>query len=531
MNKKLKEKVLEALTSVVPITGIVLILSFTVAPMPVASLMLFLVGAVLLIVGVGFFSLGVDMSMMPIGDGIGRQIANGKRMWAMAPLCFLIGAFVTIAEPDLQVLAKQVPAVPDMVIILTVAAGVGLFMVIALLRAKFGWELNRLLIGFYIVVFVLAFLVPKEFLAVAFDSGGVTTGPITVPFIMAMGAGLTALRKDSGSDADSFGVVALSSIGPILAVMVLGLCYNSSDLSYTPFTIPNLETTADVGQYFASGFPEYIEEVALGLAPIVIFFAIFQIVALRLRRRQMVKIIVGMAYAYVGLVLFLTGVNVGFMPGGEVVGGEVARGREEGGRMGGGVQVAQLQYHWVLSPIGMLVGWFSVAAEPAVRVLNQQVEEITGGAISQQAMGTTLSIGMAVAVGLAMLRVITGISILWFLVPGYAVALGLSFRVPKVFTAIAFDSGGVASGPMTATFLLAFAMGACDAMGGNVLTDAFGVVAMVAMTPLVAIQTLGLVYQRKSRKEAEADRLVMDSGQDIIVYDDVLAGILEEGEP
>ena len=179
----------------------------------------------------------------------------------------------------------------------------------------------------------------------------------------------------------------------------------------------------------------------------------------------------------------------------------------------------------------MLVGWFIVAAEPAVRVLNQQVEEITGGAISQQAMGTTLSIGMAVAVGLAMLRVITGISILWFLVPGYAVALGLSFRVPKVFTAIAFDSGGVASGPMTATFLLAFAMGACDAMGGNVLTDAFGVVAMVAMTPLVAIQTLGLVYQRKSRKEAEADRLVMDSGQDIIVYDDVLAGILEEGEP
>ena len=349
----------------------------------------------------------------------------------------------------------------------------------------------------------------------AFDSGGVTTGPITVPFIMAMGAGLTALRKDSGSDADSFGVVALSSVGPILAVMILGLCYNSSDLSYTPFTIPDLETTADVGQYFASGFPEYIEEVALGLAPIVIFFAIFQIVALRLRRRQLVKIIVGMVYAYVGLVLFLTGVNVGFMPAGHFV----------------GVQVAQLQYNWVIVPIGMLVGWFIVAAEPAVRVLNQQVEELTGGAISQAAMGTTLSIGMAVAVGLAMLRVLTGISILWFLVPGYAVALGLSFRVPKVFTAIAFDSGGVASGPMTATFLLAFAMGACEAVGGNVLTDAFGVVAMVAMTPLVAIQALGLVYQRKSRKEAEAERLVMDSGDDIIVYDDVLTGVLEEGEP
>lgn len=513
MNKKLKEKVMEALSSVVPITCIVLVLSFTVAPMPVSSLILFLLGALLLILGVGLFSLGVDIAMMPIGEGIGGQIAGGRRLWAMIPLCFLIGVFVTIAEPDLQVLAKQVPAVPDMVIILTVAVGVGFFMVVALLRAKFGWELNRMLIGFYILVFALALLVPKEFLAVAFDSGGVTTGPITVPFIIAMGAGLAALRRDSNSEADSFGVVALSSVGPILAVMILGLCYNSSDLSYTPFAIPNLETTADVGQYFASGFPEYIEEVALGLAPIALFFAIFQVVALRLRHRQLIKIVVGMVYTYAGLVLFLTGVNVGFMPAGHFL----------------GVQVAQLRYNWVLIPIGMLVGWFIVAAEPAVRVLNQQVEELTGGSISQRAMGTTLSIGMAVAVGLAMFRVLTGISVLWILVPGYAVALGLSFRVPKVFTAVAFDSGGVASGPMTATFLLAFAMGACEAVGGNILTDAFGVVAMVAMTPLVAIQALGLVYQRKSRREAE--RLIMGSEEDIIVYDDVLSSVSTGEKP
>lgn len=513
MNKKLKEKVMEALSSVVPITCIVLVLSFTVAPMPVSSLILFLLGALLLILGVGLFSLGVDIAMMPIGEGIGGQIAGGRRLWAMIPLCFLIGVFVTIAEPDLQVLAKQVPAVPDMVIILTVAVGVGFFMVVALLRAKFGWELNRMLIGFYILVFALALLVPKEFLAVAFDSGGVTTGPITVPFIIAMGAGLAALRRDSNSEADSFGVVALSSVGPILAVMILGLCYNSSDLSYTPFAIPNLETTADVGQYFASGFPEYIEEVALGLAPIALFFAIFQVVALKLRHRQLIKIVVGMVYTYAGLVLFLTGVNVGFMPAGHFL----------------GVQVAQLRYNWVLIPIGMLVGWFIVAAEPAVRVLNQQVEELTGGSISQRAMGTTLSIGMAVAVGLAMFRVLTGISVLWILVPGYAVALGLSFRVPKVFTAVAFDSGGVASGPMTATFLLAFAMGACEAVGGNILTDAFGVVAMVAMTPLVAIQALGLVYQRKSRREAE--RLIMGSEGDIIVYDDVLSSVSTGEKP
>ena len=512
MNKKIKEKTKEALSSVLPITALVLLLSFTLAPMPVASLLLFLCGALLLIVGVGLFSLGVDLAMMPIGDGIGGQIAKGGRLRAMAPVCFLIGVFVTVAEPDLQVLARQVPAVPDLVIILTVAVGVGGFLLLALLRARFGLSLNRLLIVCYASVFLLSFWVPGEFLAVAFDSGGVTTGPITVPFLMAMGAGLTALGRPQSSEADSFGVVALCSIGPILAVMLLGLFYHTSDLSYTPFSIPDLETTADLGQYFASGFPTYLREVALGLLPIAGFFAVFQIVSLRLRRRKLVKILVGMLYTYVGLVLFLTGVNVGFMPAGHFL----------------GQQIGSLSFRWVLVPIGMAVGYFIVTAEPAVRVLNQQVEELTGGAISQRAMGLALSLGVAAAVGLAMVRVLTGISILWLLVPGYAAALGLSFRTPRVFTAIAFDSGGVASGPMTATFLLPFAMGACEATGGNVLTDAFGIVAMVAMTPLAAIQVLGLVYQRRAaRGPAEGDRCPDGAGE-ILFYADCLDTWTEE---
>ena len=501
MNKRLKEKIEEALSSVVPITAIVLLLSFTMAPMPVSSLMLFLVGALLLIVGVGLFSLGVDLAMMPIGDGIGSQISKGKRLWRIIPLCFVIGVFVTIAEPDLTVLARQVPAVPDLVIILTVAVGVGGFLAVAALRAKFGWPLNKLLIGLYGVVFVMAFLVPKEFLAVAFDSGGVTTGPITVPFIMALGAGLTALHAGRRSEEDSFGVVALCSIGPILAVMVLGLCYRTSELSYTPFSIPDLETTADVGQYFAAGLPAYMQEVALGLLPIVAFFTLFQVVSLRLKRKTVIKIVVGMLYTYVGLVLFLTGVNVGFLPAGHYL----------------GAQIAGLPYLWVLIPIGMVVGYFIVAAEPAVHVLNQQVEDLTGGAIPQKAMGLALSLGVAVALGLALTRVLTGISILWLLVPGYAIALGLSFQVPKVFTAIAFDSGGVASGPMTATFLLPFTMGACEALGGNVLTDAFGVVAMVAMTPLIAIQVLGLVYQWRIAHGPEELELALAEGADEII--------------
>ncbi len=506
MNQKLKEKTLEAVSAVLPITAIVLLLSFTMAPMPVSSLMLFLCGALLLIVGVGFFSLGVDMAMMPIGDGIGGQIAKSRKLWTAVPLCFVIGVVVTVAEPDLQVLAHQVPAVPDRTLILTVAAGVGVFLAVALLRTRFGLPLNSLLIAGYGLLFGLALFVPGQFLAVAFDSGGVTTGPITVPFLMALGVGLTALRRGAASEEDGFGLVALCSMGPILAVMLLGLTNGSSDLQYTPFDIPSLETTADVGAYFAAGFPTYLREVAVGLLPILGFFALFQLLALRLRRRQVGKIIVGMLYTYVGLVLFLTGVNVGFMPAGYYL----------------GTQIAALSYRWVLVPIGMVVGWFIVAAEPAVRVLNQQVEDLTGGAVSRKMMGGALSMGMAVALGLDMLRVLTGVSLMWFLVPGYLLAILLSFRVPKVFTAIAFDSGGVASGPMTATFLLPFAMGACEAAGGDILTDAFGVVAMVAMTPLVAIQLMGLVYTRRARRAAQAQAWFAPGQEDVIlVYEEV----------
>lgn len=519
MRKNLKAKIMESLSSVLPITVIVLIMSFTLAPqMPIGTLMMFLLGAVLLILGMGLFSLGADMSMMPMGDGIGGEVVrmSGKK-WRIVLICFLIGAFITIAEPDLQVLARQVPAVPDIVIILTVAAGVGVFLVISVLRTLFGkFPLNRLLVGFYILVFVLALFVPREFLAVAFDAGGVTTGPITVPFIMALGIGVAATHHNGkNAEEDSFGMVALCSIGPILAVLIMGMCLSNTEISYTPFTVPTVFYSQEVGLQFLEGFPVYLKEVLLGLLPVIVFFGIFQVISLRLKKESLIRLMIGLLYTYVGLVLFLTGVNVGFMPAGNYLGSAIA----------------ELDYNWILIPIGMVVGYFIVAAEPAVHVLNKQVEEITGGAVPQKAMQLSLSIGVAVSVGIAMLRVLTGISILWFLIPGYAVALGLTRKVPKIFTAVAFDSGGVASGPMTATFLLPFAMGACSALGGDVLTDAFGIVAMVAMTPLVTIQCLGLVYQRKLKRIKEvtdAEASLMAPEDDIIDFDALDAPAGEE---
>ena len=480
---KLREKLSEALHSVLPIIGIVMVLCFTIAPISSSILLCFLMGAAMIVIGTMFFTLGAEISMTPMGERLGTAVTRSKKLSIIVILGFVLGFIITISEPDLQVLAEQVPSIPNRTLIFSVALGVGVFLVIALLRMLFSIALPHMLITFYILAFLLTLFVPQSFLAVAFDSGGVTTGPMTVPFIMAFGIGISAIRNDRHASDDSFGLVALCSIGPILAVLILGMIYRPADSAYIPPVLPEISNSVELWKLFRVGLPTYIREIAVSLFPIILFFGIFQIAVLKLSKRNLRKIIVGLVYTYIGLVLFLTGANVGFMLAGNYL----------------GQVIASLDYNWIIVLIGMLIGFFIVKAEPAVYVLNKQVEEITDGAIPARAMSISLSIGVAVSIGLAMLRVLTGISILWFIIPGYAIALGLSFFVPKIFTAIAFDSGGVASGPMTATFLLPFAPGACPAVGGNIVTDAFGVVAMVAMTPLITIQILGMIYQMQQR--------------------------------
>ena len=483
MNEKLKEKVKESLSSVLPITLIVLVLSVTLVPMEIGTLALFLTGAVLLIVGMGFFQLGAEMSMTPLGEGVGKTLAKREKVLLVVLVAFALGTIITIAEPDLQVLANQVASIPNNVLIWTVAVGVGVFLALAVLRILFRVSLAKCLLAAYALLFVLTLFSPKEFLAVAFDAGGVTTGPITVPFIMALGVGVSAIRSTQGHDDDSFGLVALCSVGPILMVLLLGIFYHPTDAAYSAVEIAPVVTTRDVARQFALGFPGYAEEVLLSILPIVAVFVL--------------RTGVGFLYTVIGLILFLTGVNVGFTPVGNLLGSGLAGSA----------------YRWVLIPIGALIGYYIVKAEPAVQVLNKQVEDVTGGTVPQSMMNTALSIGVACAVMLSMVRVLTGISIYWILVPGYALALILARFVPSVFVGIAFDSGGVASGPMTSTFLLPLAMGACTALGGNVVTDAFGVVALVALAPPVAIQIMGVLYVHRSKAVAQnkAD-LLSDDG-------------------
>ena len=504
MSSNFKEKLTETLQAVLPILAIVLLLCFSIAPIPPSILMTFLIGAFLLIIGMILFNVGVELSMTPIGEKVGSVITRSKSVLVVILISFIMGFIITISEPDLQVLAQQVPSIPNLTLILAVALGVAAFLVIAILRMLLGIPLSYLLLGFYAIVFVLAFFVPGDFLAIAFDAGGVTTGPMTVPFIMSFGIGISAIRSDRHAEEDSFGLVALCSIGPILAVLLLGMIYHPASTEAVSESIPIIDNTVDLWHLFFIEFPVYIEEIAISLLPIVIFYGIFQLISRDANKRSVIKTIIGLIYTYIGLVIFLTGVNVGFMPAGNYL----------------GQTIAGLSYSWIIVPIGMIIGYFIVLAEPAVFVLTRQVEEMTSGAISAKAMGTSLSVGVSLSVGLAMIRVLTGISILWFLVPGYFIALGLTFFVPKLFTAIAFDSGGVASGPMTATFLLPFAMGACEALGGNIITDAFGIVAMVAMTPLITIQIMGLIFRIKEsnlRKEVAATAPVLS----LDTYDDM----------
>lgn len=506
MNAKLKEKILESLSAVFPITIIVLFLCVFVVPLEIGPVVMFLCSAVMLVFGMGIFQLGSEIAMGPLGEGIGKQLSKTKQLFLIIGTSLLLGVIITIAEPDLQVLAQQIPSIPNSTLIWIVAIGVGLFLALAVLRIVLNADLSILLIILYGILLILAFFIPKNFLAIAFDSGGVTTGPITVPFIMTLGVGIFSIRGDKNASDDSFGLVALSSIGPILATMILGFFYKTDSVTVESTRIPEVFTMRDVFFGFFSALPHYAKEVAISILPLLGVYAVYQLAFRHFHKRQRQRILMGFIYTYIGLVLFLCGVNVGFAPVGALLGKEMAA----------------LNNRWLLVPIGMLIGYFIVKAEPAIQVLNHQVQTVTNGLVDAGSMNLALSVGVSVSVGISVLRVLTGIPIIYTLIPGYLLALIMTRFVPKVFVGIAFDSGGVASGPMTSTFLLPLCLGICETLGGDIMTDAFGIVAMVAMTPLIAIQIMGISYRIKMAKVRSSGSMASfaDDCDSIILFEE-----------
>lgn len=479
MFRELLSKIKDSFLSILPIFVLVLFLHFTFVPLSNDMLGNFLIGTVFLLIGMSLFTLGADNAMMPMGSKIGLYISKHKKLWFLIIICFLLGTFITLAEPDLKVLADQASYLPSSTLIITVSVGVGIFLVLSALRIVFKLSLSKLLVISYGIVFLLTMLVKDKFIPLSFDSGGVTTGPITVPFIMALGIGMSSVNGDDAKN-DSFGLIGLCSIGPILSVLLLSLFFGNGNASYDSST-----HLLSLGEYFLL----YAKEIIIALLPIIIFFFIFQILFLKISKRSLSKIIISLVYTFLGLVLFLVGVNYGFMSTGKYLGETIASSGKD----------------WILIPLGMIMGLLTILAEPAVYVLNKQVEEISSGLISKKSLTLTLCIGVSIAVGLAMLRVVYDINIMYILIPGYLLAIVMTFVAPKMFVAIAFDSGGVASGPMTATFILPFTIGACATLGNSVILNAFGLVSFIALTPLISIQILGLIYNVKVNKQLAKD--------------------------
>jgi len=503
--KELKSKILEALISALPITAIV----YLVALLPwfnftKAELISFTIGAVLLILGIGLFNLGADLAMTPMGVHVGAGLSKQKKLGLLLAVCFVLGMLITVAEPDLQVLANQVKTVMNgTLLIYTVGIGVGGFLLVAILRIVFHKTLSNILMLFYMLLFALALMLSvngnMDLLPMAFDSGGVTTGPITVPFIMALGVGISGVLGDKHSNENSFGLVALCSIGPILAVLVLGI-FAKNDLSYI---VPDFSVSEDILGSFLHTAEHTAKEVAIALGLIVVFFTICQVAFLHLPAKRLLRIALGVIFTYIGLVIFLVGVNVGFMPIGYKLGYEMGQANPA-----------------LLIALGIAMGVLVVLAEPAIHVLNEQVEEITRGYITKKSMLLGLCIGVGAAIGLSAIRIVFDFSIVYYIIPGYFLSLALSLFVPPLYTAVAFDSGGVASGPMTSGFILPFAIGVCVSVQGAdaVLRDAFGVVALVAMAPLITIQLLGFKAIMENRvHERRAMKRILDADDQQII--------------
>lgn len=502
------EKLKESAISIVPIVVIVFILSLTsIFNISNDERIVFLISSIVLIFGMAFFNIGAELSMTPMGDYTGTGLIKTKKVLLILIVALFMGFLVTIAEPDLMVLANQVEeAIDSLSFILSVGVGVGIFLLISLLKVIFDKKLAMLLLLFYMLLFALTALLcdldKNNLLPLAFDSGGVTTGPITVPFIMAFGVGIAATIGGKNSNENSFGFVALCSVGPILVVLLffLGL---KGDILYT---LPDYSMKAVIEEGVIRIMIEHAIGVARALTFIFLFFLVLNFFIIKLPIKKLLQIIVGILITFTGLVLFLTSASIGFLPIGYSLGSQL---------IDSDPKIAVI--------LCFIIGMTVVLAEPAIHVLTSQVEEVTGGSVSRKSMLVALSLGVGLAIALSAIRIINNFSILYYLIPGYFISLALSLFVPPIYTAIAFDSGGVASGPLTSTFILPFMIGACaTAVSENqIMNLAFGVVALVAMIPLISIQLLGFraIFAKVIRDRISMNRILNANDNQIIYFE------------
>lgn len=484
----------EVLFSVLPITVLVLILNFTISPMNTIVIVRFLVGSFFVTLGLTIFLLGVDIGITPLGSLTGTSLAKTNKLWIVLIAGLILGFFISIAEPGLLVLANQVDLVTlgqisGVSILVIVSIGLAIMLSLGFLRVFYDIPLYKVLIALYLIIFALAIFVSREFLAIAFDASGSTTGILAVPFILSLSVGISKLKKDSiKSETDSFGLVAIASSGAIIAVLLLDIFTKTTEISGEFDSV--IADANSVFRPFIAMIPDYFIEASMAILPLFVILLVLQKISFKLNEKQLRKLLTGFVFTFIGLVIFLIGVNGGFMDVGTSIGNDLAL----------------LDNKAYIIIIGFVLGFVTILAEPAVYILTSQIEDVTSGYVKKNVVLVPLAIGVGFAVALSVIRILVpGIQLWHYLLPGYIISILMMFIVPKLFVGIAFDAGGVATGPVTATFILAFIQGAANAFdGADVIVDGFGMIAMVAMAPIITLQALGLVFAMKT-KEREVE--------------------------
>lgn len=487
----------EVLPSILPITIIGVLLHFSLTPMETPLILRFLLGSLFVLIGLVIFLAGIDLAVSEIGDKLGILIARKGRLITILLAGFVLGFIISVAEPDLHILAQQVDratngGLPRAMLVIAVSIGIGILMTLGLLRSLKDVPLSKFFTTVYIIIFIIALFSEADFLAISFDSSGATTGAMTVPFMMALAFGVTRGRtRGKAAEEDSFGLVGISSSGVILAVLVLGL-FRSSRGAGEVDAYERIQDSRIFG-FFADITGHTMTEMLISLAPIAVIFILANIFFFKLPKKEFRKISSGLVLTYIGLVIFMIGVNAGFSELGREV----------------GYQLAGRDNKLALVLVAFVLGFVTILAEPAVHVLTHQIEEVTSGYVKRRAVMISLTIGVGAAVAMSMIRVLVpGLKLWHFLLPGYIIAIGLMYIVPKIFIGMAFDSGGVASGPMSAAFILAFAQGAADQVAhADVLIDGFGIIAMIAMTPVIALQLMGMVYKIRANTKNKGGQI------------------------
>ena len=454
----LYEKLKEVLMSVLPVFVMVLLIHFIFVPMPVYLVMRFIIGTALIIIGLTLFLVGVDLGITPLGSYLGERVVKMNKLWVIIVVGLVLGFVITVAEPGLLVYAQQIERitnglVPSFLLLLIVSVGIAGLLVVGFMRIIYNIPLHYILTFLYSIVFILAMVSQVEFINIAFDASGATTGVLAVPFILSLAYGISHLKKDSkAGEKDSFGTIAIVSAGAIISVLALNAI--GPNIEFTNESLASEVNTVTVFQAFGQVFGPALSETFLALLPIILILFASQFFVFKMKLSQFIHIIKGFVYVFLGLALFLLGVNGGFL--------------DVGTRIGQAL-IESNQHLWFLL-IAFFIGIVTILAEPAVHVLMDQIDQVTSGYVSKNAVLISLSLGVGVAVFLSVLRIfIEPLQVWHYLLPGYLIAIAMMFIVPKIFVGMAYDAGGVATGPMTATFILAFMYGATDAYPSSIL--------------------------------------------------------------